>query len=114
MCVPGWNAPMEEPGEQKKWRDPAFVAAAHSWIDGRLDELGITRTGDIEQPHVRVWSTVMRVPTQDGPVWFKANDRTLVHEAAVLEVVASRSAGRVPPPLARDRRTGWMLLADAG
>jgi hypothetical protein len=56
----------------------------------------------------------MRVPTDAGPVWFKANDETMRHEAAVLDLVASRAAGRVPPPLVRDPDTGWMLLADAG
>jgi hypothetical protein len=99
---------------EQRWRDPAFVAAAHAWIDGRLAALGRNRAGEVEQPHVTDWSTVMRVPTESGPVWFKANDEAMTHEAAVLELVASRSAGRVPPPLARDPRTGWMLLADAG
>ncbi|WP_439938393.1 phosphotransferase [Nocardia sp. N13] len=99
---------------EQRWRDPAFVADVHAWIDGRLAALGRPRTGEVEQPHVTDWSTVMRVPTGSGPVWFKANDEAMAHEAAVLELVASRSGGRVPPPLARDPRTGWMLLADAG
>jgi hypothetical protein len=99
---------------EQRWRDRAFVADAHAWIDEHLEGLGRTRTGDVEQPHVTDWSTVMRVPTDAGPVWFKANEEALAHEAAVLELVASRSHGRVPPPLARDPRTGWMLLGDAG
>ena len=97
-----------------RWLTPDFTAAAHAWIDDRLAGLGRTRTGEIGQPHVRDWSTVMRVPTDDGTVWFKANEESLVHEAAVLELVASRSAGRVPAPLVRDPDSGWMLLADAG
>lgn len=96
------------------WLEPGFVARSHAWIDERLAGLGRTRTGEVEQPHVTDWSTVMRVPTDDGQVWFKANDHTMAHEAAVLELVASRSAGRVPPPLVRDPATGWMLLADGG
>lgn len=99
---------------EQTWREPAFVAAAHGWIDAQLSVLGLTRTGEVEQPHVTDWSTVMRVPTATGQVWFKANDEALAHEAAVLQLVASRSEGRVPPPLARDPRTGCMLLADAG
>jgi hypothetical protein len=104
---------MEQALEQR-WREPAFVAAAHTWIGAGLGELGMSSTGEVEQPHVTDWSTVMRVPTDAGPVWFKANDETMRHEAAVLDLVASRSAGRVPPPLVRDPDTGWMLLADAG
>ena len=99
---------------QDRWRDPDFVERSHAWIDERLADLGRSRTGEVEQPHVTDWSTVMRVPTDGGPVWFKANDDTMVHEAAVLELVAARSAGRVPAPLVHDPGTGWMLLADGG
>ena len=99
---------------QDRWLEPDFVARSHAWIDDRLAVLGRTRTGEVEQPHVRDWSTVMRVPTDAGTVWFKANDDTMVHEAAVLELVAARSSGRVPAPLVRDPATGWMLLADGG
>ena len=97
-----------------RWLEPDFVARSHAWIDDRLAALGRTRTGEVEQPHVTDWSTVMRVPTDAGTVWFKANDDTMVHEAAVLERVAARSSGRVPAPLVRDPDTGWMLLADGG
>jgi len=97
-----------------RWLEPDFVARSHAWIDHRLAALGRTRTGEVEQPHVTDWSTVMRVPTDAGTVWFKANDDTMVHEAAVLERVAARSSGRVPAPLVRDPDTGWMLLADGG
>ncbi|KQV72661.1 hypothetical protein ASC64_20135 [Nocardioides sp. Root122] len=98
----------------ERWREPAFVAEAQTWIDEQLAALGLTRTGEVEQPHVTAWSTVMRVPTDSSAVWFKANEEAMAHEAVVLELVAGRSDGRVPPPLAHDPRTGWMLLADAG
>ena len=99
---------------QEKWREPDFVGRSHAWIDERLADLGRRRTGAIEQPHVTDWSTVMRVPTDDGTVWFKANDDTMRHEAAVLDLVAARSSGRVPAPLVHDAASGWMLLADGG
>lgn len=97
-----------------RWRDPAFVDAAHAWIAARLAEHDRAVVGTIEQPHVTDWSTVMRVPTGDGPVWFKANDESMRHEAAVTALLAPLSAGRVPEPLAGDPRTGWLLMADAG
>jgi hypothetical protein len=98
----------------ERWTDPAFVAEAHGWIDARLAELGLPRTGEIEQPHVRDWSTVMRVPTEAGHVWFKVNDARWRHEAALVSVLAQRAPDRVPPLLACDTETGWMLMADAG
>jgi hypothetical protein len=97
-----------------RWRDPGFLDAAHTWIADRLTEQGHEVVGPVEQPHVTDWSTVMRVPTDDGPVWFKANDEAMRHEAAVTTLVAPLSHGRVPSPLAADPATGWLLLADAG
>jgi hypothetical protein len=97
-----------------RWRASGFVDSAHAWIVARLAERGRSVVAAIEQPHVTDWSTVMRVPTDDGPVWFKANDDSMRHEAAVTAIVAPLSGGRVPVPLASDPRTGWMLLADAG
>ena len=97
-----------------RWRDPGFLRAAHAWIADRLAEQGGSVTGPVEQPHVTDWSTVMRVPTEAGQVWFKANDESMRHEAAVTALVAPLSDGRVPAPLAADPQTGWLLLADAG
>ena len=98
----------------EQWRSPDLVDCVHRWIDERLGELGIERTGDIEQPHVEEWSTVMRVPTADGTVWFKANHEPLRHEAALTALVAARAPDRVPAMLAFDAGTGWMLMRDAG
>jgi hypothetical protein len=96
------------------WHDPEFVRSAHAWIDGQLDRLGIARTGEIEQPHVYVWSTVMRAPTDGGDVWFKANMDALRQEAAVASMLSAERPELVTPPLAVDLDTGWMLMSDAG
>ena len=98
----------------QRWTDPAFVADATAWVDARLHERGLTRTGDVEQLHVRVWSTAMRIPTTAGPLWFKANHEPLRHEAVTTALVARRCPGRVLAPLAVDAESGWMLTPDAG
>ena len=97
-----------------QWTEQAWLAQAHTWIDGRLDALGLARTGDIEQPHVTAWSTVLRVPTQGGPVWFKANHGPLEHEAALVNLLAARVPDRVQALLASDTQRGWLLMSDAG
>jgi hypothetical protein len=99
---------------KQQWEDPAWVAIAHGWIADRLGELGLTRTGAIDQPHVREWSTAMRVPTDGGDVWFKANIEALIHEAGLVALLAQRRPDLVPPMLAWDPGTGWMLMPDAG
>ena len=43
------------------------MAGAHEWVRSH-----VAVTGAIEQPHVQWWSTVLRAPTSDAPVWFKA------------------------------------------
>jgi hypothetical protein len=96
------------------WTDPDWLATAHGWIDERVGALGRHRTGAIEQPHVRSWGTVLRVPTDDGTLWFKATGSALRHEAAVHTILAARSPERVPPLLAADLDRGWLLAADAG
>ncbi|MGH3005459.1 MAG: phosphotransferase [Gaiellaceae bacterium] len=96
------------------WTDELWLGAAHEWIHRRVEELDATVTGPIEQPHVRPWATVMRVPTGAGPVWFKANAPVLAHEAAVVSVLAGTRPDCVPELLAVDLERGWMLMGDGG
>ncbi|WP_244929922.1 aminoglycoside phosphotransferase family protein [Nocardioides sp. W7] len=100
--------------DEQRWTDPAWLATAYDWVDEQLGDLGLTRTGAVEQPHVARWSTVLRVPTDAGAVFFKANQELLRHEAAVVGLLAARVPDRVPPLLAVDAERGWMLMADAG
>lgn len=100
--------------ESTRWQDPDWLATACAWTEAQLARLGRRRTGDVEQPHVRPWSTVMRIPTDAGDVWFKANDDTLRHEERVAALVSARAPELVPPLLASDPDNGWMLMTDAG
>jgi hypothetical protein len=100
--------------DEARWQDPDWLAGVHDWIDRRLDQLGLARTGEIQQPHIYRWSTVLRVPTDRGDVWFKANAAALRHEAALVERIAARRPDVVPPLLAADTAIGWLLMADAG
>ena len=100
--------------DAERWRDPALLSEIHHWIDAQLRRLGLERTGESEQSHVTTWSTVIRVPTTAGPVWFKANTESLRHEAVLVDLVSARRPDAVPPPLATDVDRGWLLMADAG
>ena len=96
------------------WTDPLWLAEAHAWIRAEVARLDLGAVGAIDQHHVRPWSTVMRVPTESGDVYFKANTAALRHEAAAIMVIAAHRPDCVPPLLAVDRERGWMLMADAG
>ena len=99
---------------ESRWEQPDWLAAAHAWIDARLGDLGRARTGAVEQPHVRSWATALRVPTDAGTVWFKASVPELGYEAALVDVLARLDPDLVPPLLAWEPESGWMLMEDAG
>jgi hypothetical protein len=63
---------------------------------------------------VRPWATALRIPTTDGPVWFKAAIPTLAYEPAVVQLISRRRPDLVPELLAADLGRGWMLTADGG
>jgi hypothetical protein len=96
------------------WTDVNWLAEAHAWIHTRLGDVDERVTGDIEQPHVRLWSTVLRVPSTAGVQWFKANAPPLAYEAGVVELLARLRPDLVPGLVATDRERGWMLMADGG
>jgi hypothetical protein len=99
---------------ETQWTDPAWLAEAGAWIDQRLAEAGRRRTGEPDQGHVRPWSTVLRVPTDVGTAWFKANITELRHEALVTRLLSRRVPERVPALIAADPGRGWMLMEDGG
>ena len=91
-----------------------WLLGANAWVAGALEGLGTELSGEIEQPYVRPWSTVLRVPTRRGDLWFKACGPALAHEPATIEILARRRPNSLPRLLAVDRVRGWMLQADGG
>ena len=96
------------------WTDSRWLAEAHTWIREQVERLGAGIAGAIEQPHVYPWSTVLRVRTDGGDLYFKANTAELRHEAAVVTLLAELRPDCIPGLLAADLERGWMLMADAG
>jgi hypothetical protein len=92
-----------------RWDAPDFFAEAESWIRA---EAPAAITGPLEQTHLQPWSTVLRVPTDQGPLWFKAD----IHgfEARLSERLAAAAPDRVVELVATDRERGWLLMRDAG
>jgi hypothetical protein len=94
---------------ESRWEEPGFLAEAYAWIHERVEV-----AGEIEQPHVRPWSTALRVPTSDGIVWFKASADALSHDGPVTALLARIRPDAVLTPLALDVERGWSLLPDGG
>jgi hypothetical protein len=96
------------------WRQPGWLDEANAWIQDTLAEKGIRLTGPIEQYHRTPWSTVLRVATPGGHVYFKAPAPVLIHEAAITQALSHWRPDCILPPIAFQLERGWMLLPDGG
>jgi hypothetical protein len=96
------------------WSTPEWRAAALSWLDERLANAGMERRGDVEQPHLQPWATVLKVPTTAGVVWMKAAGPGTAFEAGLYRLLATTVPDRVLTPIATDPARGWILLPDGG
>ena len=96
------------------WQDPAWQKEAHEWIRAQAQRHSILISGEIEQPHVYPWSTVLRVPTNEGVLFFKATAAETVYESALTEKLAGWFPDCTPELLAVDTKRGWMLMRDGG
>jgi hypothetical protein len=84
------------------------------WISQQLARTGHHVVGEMGEPRVRPWSVVIRVPTDDGDVWFKANRGQTTYEPALLNVLAREVPDLVLAPVGTDVERGWSLLPDGG
>jgi len=100
-------------GCPEDWQDAAWLGEVRAWLDGRLGDLGVERTGPVEQPHVPWWSTVIRVPTSAGTLWFKAARDGGV-EARLTALLHELEPECTVDLLAAEPNRGWMLTRDAG
>jgi aminoglycoside phosphotransferase (APT) family kinase protein len=96
------------------WHQPDWQSEAQSWIRSELDNNDLQLAGEIEQPHIRPWSTVMTVPTNAGMLYFKASSSIFAHETALTDYLARFRPENSPDLLAVDLKRHWMLMRDAG
>ncbi len=99
---------------EQVWTTEQWRAEVTGWVDTVLAARGITRTGAVEQPRVRMWSTALTVPTDAGRHWFKVNCPALVHEAGLVAALAELAPDHVVVPVGVEPDRGWMLSADHG
>lgn len=96
------------------WARADWFEQASAWIQVELARHAIELTGAIEQPHIRPWSTVLRVPTNQGDLYFKATAPVLAHEPALTQALAVWRPDCMLQLLATDLDRGWLLMRDAG
>jgi hypothetical protein len=92
-----------------------WFSSASLWIHHQLNRLNIQVTGSLEQFRVsRTASAILRVPTSQGMVYFKASYDRAPLEAPLTRALAQRWPDHVPAPLAIDEKRNWMLSMDYG
>jgi hypothetical protein len=79
-----------------------------------LAGLGRRVDGEIEQPHIRPWSTAFRIPTDGGVAWLKSTGPGPAHGGPLLEVFRARGVDHVLLPLAVHPDRPWFLSDDGG
>jgi hypothetical protein len=92
-----------------RWAEPGWLGEAEAWIRERAEV-----TGPLDQFHVRWWSTVIRVPSRGGDVYFKAVAPGFMFEPALTARLFDLKPDRVTPIVDIDAARGWMLMRDAG
>jgi hypothetical protein len=104
------------PAQRTRWEQPGWLRPTAAWINQQLTELGNPATGPVEQ--VKHWflSAILRVPTAQGWVYFKATNGSplMVNEALLTQRLAQVFPAVMPRPLAIDAERDWSLLADFG
>ncbi|HSG43980.1 MAG TPA: aminoglycoside phosphotransferase family protein [Anaerolineales bacterium] len=97
-----------------QWQNPDWQKEAHDWILTKAERNSIRLTGEIEQPHIQHWSTVIKVPSSEGMLFFKATAGETIYEIALTEKLAGWFPKDMPELLAVDALRGWMLMRDGG
>jgi hypothetical protein len=92
------------------WTTSAWRDTALEWASGQ----GFEATGEVTQPRLCAWSTVLRIPTAEGFVWLKAGNPGTAYEAGLVEALALYGAPHLLEPLAVSVERGWLLLPDGG
>jgi Phosphotransferase enzyme family len=92
-----------------RWTEPGWLAEAAAWIRERADV-----AGELDQFHVRWWSTVIRVPARCEDLYFKAVVDGFRFEPPLTARLFELMPDRVTALVDLDADRGWMLMRDAG
>jgi hypothetical protein len=100
------------PRLRSPWARPGWYADATAWIHERLEPLGITVTGPIEQQKSTTISCLLCANTTSGALYMKAAPPMFAVEARLTQRLAEQWPHCVPTLLALDGKRNWMLMRD--
>lgn len=92
---------------------PTFEQLA-DWAEAELRAARYQLRGRAELVKERAWGMVLRLPTEAGNFYAKANCDGLAAEAALYDLLRTRAPEHIVSVVATRPVEGWMLLADGG
>jgi hypothetical protein len=97
------------------WERRGWYAEAVAWILSECSRLGYTPSRPVEQLKA-AWSSssILRINTSAGDLYFKAVYPKRPSEPAVIEALAKRWPRNVPTVVATNHDRCWMLMRDFG
>lgn len=97
------------------WRRAGWLAVAVSWALDQLKRHRISLLGSMEQVRVSHKSVLLRVPTSEGEVFFRAARRPLdINERLLDWELRPHFSEFIPGHIASDPRRGWCLARTVG
>jgi hypothetical protein len=100
--------------KQADWDNAAWLDDVENWIDGVLKTEGLETSGSIEIIHSRLWSCVLRIPTNSQTLYFKATADFASHEIGLSSFLSKLAPELCPKLIATDVERGWMIMRDGG
>lgn len=94
------------------WNKTEWLEETDLWIKAQLEMRGTELNGAIEQPHIRPWSLVRRIPTTQGFYFFKASAPVLSHEPGLTRALFGWRPDCIQTVLAVNPERAWMLMPD--
>ena len=95
------------------WTRDGWFEEASAWLLAQLQRHGLVATGRVEQTRSWFISSILRVPTTTGDVYFKAVPPMDVHEPLLTQMVAAQFPTLVPQVLAVHEENRWLLMRAA-
>jgi len=100
------------PYARPPWARPGWLAGASRWIQETATARDLRPTGDVEVVGHWPLSSVLRLETEGGTVFFKAVFSIFRHEPALTAILSARHPTLAPEVLAVDEDRGWMLMRE--
>jgi hypothetical protein len=100
--------------QRPAWARVGWFATAEQWIQQQLDRLGYVATDSVKQLSMSTWSTVLRVSTTTGDLYFKVSAPVFAYEPLLTQTLSTLVPAHIPPVLTVDNERHWMLMQDAG